>query len=71
MTIYRYDPAFYEHPLTTLDILRYKAGVCREFVKIFEEMCKTAGIKVKSLLGFAKSSARKPGKNEKFEYLST
>ena len=25
--------------LTTIDILRYRAGVCREFVKLFEEMC--------------------------------
>ena len=50
----RYDPAFQEHQvkkmqrvhsydnvlqLTTIDILRYRAGVCREFVKLFEEMC--------------------------------
>ena len=53
----RYDPAFQEHQvkkdakefsnqfssqLTTIDILRYRAGVCREFVKLFEEMCQVA-----------------------------
>ena len=30
--------------LTTIDILRYRAGVCREFVKLFEEMCQVAHI---------------------------
>lgn len=29
--------------LTTIDILRYRAGVCREFVKLFEEMCLVSG----------------------------
>ena len=28
--------------LTTIDILRYRAGVCREFVKLFEEMSQVA-----------------------------
>ena len=28
--------------LTTIDILRYRAGVCREFVKLFEEMCQVS-----------------------------
>ena len=58
----RYDPAFLEHQLTTLDILRYRAGVCREFVKIFAEMCQIAEIPVKSIEGFAKGQDYKPGR---------
>ena len=57
----RYDPAFQEHQvkkmqkssqlffllqLTTIDILRYRAGVCREFVKLFEEMCQVVPWKI-------------------------
>ena len=61
VTFVRYDSAFQEHQLSTVDILRYRAGVCREFVKIFEEMCKVAGIQVKSIQGFAKGPAYKPG----------
>ena len=57
----RYDPAFLEHQLTTLDILRYRAGVCREFVKIFVEMCQIVNIPVKSIEGFAKGPDYKPG----------
>ena len=30
--------------LTTIDILRYRAGVCREFVKLFEEMCQVLNL---------------------------
>ena len=61
VTFVRYDSAFQEHQLSTVDILRYRAGVCREFVKIFEEMCKVAGIQVKSIQGFAKGPDYKPG----------
>jgi hypothetical protein len=35
----RYDPAFHDHELNTVDILRYKAGVSREFANIFAELC--------------------------------
>ena len=61
VTFVRYDSAFQEHQLSTVDILRYRAGVCREFVKIFEEMCKVAGILVKNIQGFAKGPDYKPG----------
>jgi hypothetical protein len=38
----RYDPAFREYELSTLDILRYKAGVSRDFAKIFAELCQAS-----------------------------
>ena len=59
--LFRYDPAFQEHKLSILDILRYKAGVCREFVLIFVEMCEIAGVKTHSIQGFARGSDYKPG----------
>ena len=62
-SIVRYDPAFYKYKLSTIDILRYRAGVCTEFVKIFEEMCQIAGIEVISIQGFAKGPNWKPGKS--------
>ena len=61
-TFARYDPAFLEHQLTTLDILRYRAGVCQEFVKIFMEMCQSAEVPVKIVQGFAKGHNYKPGR---------
>jgi hypothetical protein len=42
---FRYDPAFQDHELNTLDILRYKAGVCREFAKIFADLCQESADK--------------------------
>lgn len=40
--------------LTSEDILKRRAGVCRDFVKLFTEMCEMEGIRVKRLHGFAR-----------------
>ena len=50
-----------EYKLSTIDILRYRAGVCTEFVKIFSELCQLAGIRVKRLQGYAKGHDFEPG----------
>ena len=60
----RYDSAFQEHKLSTLDILRYRAGVCREFVKIFAELCQIAGVQVQSIQGYARGPDYRPGKED-------
>ena len=57
----RYDPAFIGHKVATIDILRYRAGACTEFVKIFTEMCSVANIESKAIVGFAKGSDWKQG----------
>ena len=61
--LFSYDPAFIDHSLSTVDILRYRAGSSTEFVKIFEEMCRVAGLQAKTITGFAKNSYWKPGKS--------
>ena len=40
--------------MTTTDILREKVGVCRQFVKIFSEMCAHAGLRAKNIRGYVK-----------------
>ena len=47
--------------LSTLDILRDKAGTRRDFVKIFTELCQVAGIKFKIITGFIKDDNYHPG----------
>ena len=56
-----YEPAYRDTPLNTVDILRLKAGVCREFVKIFEEMCQIANVEVQRIVGFTKTHNYMPG----------
>ena len=48
--------------MTTVDILRDKAGTRRDFVKIFTELCQVAGIKFKIITGFIKDDNYHPGK---------
>ena len=48
--------------MSTRDVLREKMGVCREYVKIFSEMCDIAGYRVKCIRGFAKGPNYIPGK---------
>ena len=47
--------------MSTRDVLREKMGVCREYVKIFSEMCDIAGYRVKCIRGFAKGPNYIPG----------
>jgi transglutaminase/protease-like cytokinesis protein 3 len=51
-----------EREMSTRDILKEKVGVCRQFVKIFSEMCQLANIRVKCIRGFAKGHTFVPGK---------
>ena len=47
--------------MSTLDILRERRGVCRQFVKIFEAMCAEGGVRCKNVKGFAKGNRYVPG----------
>ena len=51
-----------DREMSTRDVLREKCGVCREYVKIFSEMCDIAGFRVKCIRGFAKGPNYIPGK---------
>ena len=50
-----------DREMSTRDVLREKMGVCREYVKIFSEMCDIAGYRVKCIRGFAKGPNYIPG----------
>ena len=52
----RPEPGLGDHSLSTVDILRYRAGTNREFVKIFTELCQAAKLKVKIITGFLKDN---------------
>eukprot|EP00095_Tigriopus_kingsejongensis_P008836 maker-scaffold15_size728074-snap-gene-0.12 protein:Tk08836 transcript:maker-scaffold15_size728074-snap-gene-0.12-mRNA-1 annotation:"kyphoscoliosis " len=56
-----YDEDYLHKDMTTIEILRDKRGVCRQFVKLFGEMCELADIRVKCLKGFAKGPDYHPG----------
>ena len=58
---YRYNPHCANREMSTKDILREKIGVCRQYVKIFSEMCMIAGISVKNIRGFSKAYTYLPG----------
>jgi transglutaminase/protease-like cytokinesis protein 3 len=55
--------------MTTQEVLDKKTGACRDYVRMFTEMCQCAGIRAKKLHGFAKGfdyragSHFKPGKD--------
>ena len=57
----RFDHSLSSKKLTTVDILRDKAGTRRDFVTIFTEMCEVAGIKFKTITGFIKDDNYHPG----------
>ncbi len=61
---FRYDFCCMEREMTTRDILREKVGVCRQYVKIFSEMCDLSNIRVKCIRGFARGYNQVPGKNK-------
>ena len=51
-----------DREMSTRDVLKEKCGVCREYVKIFSEMCDIAGFRVKCIRGYAKGPNYIPGK---------
>ena len=59
---FRYNPHCSHREMTTKDILREKVGVCRQYVKIFSEMCMIADLSVKNIRGFSKAYTYLPGK---------
>ena len=54
-----------DREMSTVAVLREKCGVCREYVKLFSEMCDISGFRVKCIRGFAKGPNYIPGKEEK------
>ena len=54
--------------MSTVAVLREKRGVCREYVKLFSEMCDISGFRVKCLRGFAKGPNYIPGKEDKRDF---
>ena len=60
--IFRYTEACLDKEMSTREILRDKIGVCREYVKIFSEMCDIAGFRVKCIRGYTKGPDFVPGK---------
>ena len=52
--------------MSTKDILREKVGVCRQYVKIFSEMCMIAELSVKNIRGYSKAYTYLPGKFKEF-----
>ena len=61
----RYNAKCMDREMSTVAVLREKCGVCREYVKLFSEMCDISGFRVKCIRGFAKGPNYIPGKEEK------
>ena len=40
--------------MSTQEVLEKRTGACRDYVRMFTEMCQIIGIRVKKLHGFAK-----------------
>ena len=56
--------------MSTKEILREKVGVCRQYVKIFSEMCMIADLSVKNIRGYSKAYTYLPGKKIKFQSIT-
>lgn len=59
--LFRYTEDCLDKEMSTREILRDKIGVCREYVKIFSEMCNIAGFRVKCIRGYTKGPDFVPG----------
>ena len=59
--LFRYNEDCLDKEMSTREILRDKIGVCREYVKIFSEMCNIAGFRVKCIRGYTKGPDFVPG----------
>ena len=66
VSYFRYTEDCLDKEMSTREILRDKIGVCREYVKIFSEMCDIAGFRVKCIRGYTKGPDFIPG-NYSFE----
>ena len=56
-----YDPTYLDRDMTIQEILVERKGVCKQYVKLFGEMCSLGNVRVKSLKGFAKGPQYDPG----------
>ncbi|XP_023234159.1 kyphoscoliosis peptidase-like isoform X1 [Centruroides sculpturatus] len=56
-----YDWRYMEVRLSAEEVLQRGEGVCKDYCKLFSEMCRIAGIRVKTLNGFAKGYDYRPG----------
>ncbi|XP_037087625.1 hillarin-like [Pollicipes pollicipes] len=57
----RFDWSLLDSRLDAADVLLRRAGVCREYVLLFSELCDKVGLRAKRLHGFAKNHDYKPG----------
>ncbi|XP_023237011.1 kyphoscoliosis peptidase-like [Centruroides sculpturatus] len=56
-----YDWKYMETKMTAEEVFEKREGVCKDYSKLFNEMCKLANIRVKRLQGFAKGYDYRPG----------
>ncbi|GFS36411.1 hillarin [Nephila pilipes] len=56
-----YDWRYMDIKLTAEEVFQRKEGVCKDYCKLFSEMCRLSGIRVKTLNGFAKGYDYRPG----------
>ena len=57
----RFDWSLLDSKLDATGALRRRAGVCRQYVLLFSELCEWMGVRSKRLHGFAKNHDYKPG----------
>ncbi|XP_035207249.1 kyphoscoliosis peptidase-like isoform X2 [Stegodyphus dumicola] len=56
-----YDWRYMDIKLSAEEVFQRREGVCKDYCKLFSEMCRLAGIRVKTLNGFAKGYDYRPG----------
>lgn len=56
-----YDWRYMDIKLSSEEVFQRREGVCKDYCKLFSEMCRIAGIRVKTLNGFAKGYDYRPG----------
>ncbi|KAG8201330.1 hypothetical protein JTE90_016807 [Oedothorax gibbosus] len=56
-----YDWRYMDIKLSAEEVFQRREGVCKDYCKLFSEMCRIAGIRVKTLNGFAKGYDYRPG----------
>lgn len=59
----RYNVRYADLQMTPGDVLESRIGVCRDYARLFSEMCRLSDIRVRELSGFAKGFDYRAGHN--------
>ncbi|CAM1302010.1 KY (predicted) [Pycnogonum litorale] len=57
----RFDWKFMDEHLSTAEVVKQRTGTCKDYVNLFNHMCKISGVRVKNIKGYARGNDFRPG----------